>query len=237
MPQQNKLPNFLPVLLIIAGLLVAALAWLVVRTKSNQPIPIAVVEELEMQTPAIDSPQQSIAEKVEKNEESQTLAPPKTTLTDIAKTAWGWNPAFQKWYGKTAPDITLIDLAGKTHKLSDYHGKDVMMVIWATWCGPCKEMIPHLIALQNRIGNEKLAILAVSYITFNNTTKMIKGFVSRNRRINYSVFPTDIRAVPSPYNQIEGIPCVFFIDPEGKIKFATEGQISFGLMKAILAAR
>jgi len=86
----------------------------------------------------------------------------KMNLEDVIRSASGWGPAYESWRGKEAPDFTLRDLDGKVHKLSDYRGKDVMLVFWATWCPPCMMEIPHLIALRNRVGADKLAILAIT---------------------------------------------------------------------------
>jgi peroxiredoxin len=163
--------------------------------------------------------------------------PARPRLEDVINSAVGWGPIHQSWYGKPAPDFTLTDIAGKQHKLSDYRGKDVMLVMWATWCRPCITEIPHLIALQNVVGKEKVAILAISYITPMNTENMIKGFGASNGRINYPVFAVQESLMSAPYNIIEGIPSSFFIDPQGRIKLATSGMLSLGYMKAILQAQ
>ncbi len=160
----------------------------------------------------------------------------KASLRDIIRAARTWGPAYEPWIGKAAPDFTLTDLAGKQHNLSDYRGKNVMLVFWATWCGPCVREVPHLIALRNLISEDELAILAISYNSPNNTTEMIKKFVKRNKRINYTVSSTDAYTMPNPYNTINSIPCSFFIDPDGKIKLATVGLLSLGSMKAIIQA-
>ena len=181
---------------------------------------------------------ESFGESSGRSTKTDTKPPtnPKVSLNDVIKAARTWQPAYQSWYGKTAPDFTLTDINGEQHKLSDYRGKSVLIVFWATWCRPCLTEIPHLIALRNTISKDKLAILGISYITPRNTTEMVKNLVERNKRINYTVFSSDMRAMPRPFNTINSIPCSFFINPDGKIKLATVGVLSLGAIKAILEA-
>ena len=163
--------------------------------------------------------------------------PSTLTMNEVIETARIWEPVYQSWVGKTTPDFTLTALDGKLHKLSDYRGKDVMIVFWATWCRPCIVEIPHVIALRKIINKDKLAILAVSLLSERNTLKMVKDFVAENKRINYPVLAVDPGALPQPYNTVDDIPCSFFIDPQGKIKLATVNTLQLGEMKRILQAQ
>ena len=45
--------------------------------------------------------------------------------------------------GALAPDFTLPDLDGHAVTLSSFKGKVVLLDVWATWCPPCRAMIPH----------------------------------------------------------------------------------------------
>ncbi|MHC4620027.1 MAG: peroxiredoxin family protein [Planctomycetota bacterium] len=168
--------------------------------------------------------------------EPEPLNPPAPRLEDVIRSARTWGPVYQSWYGRRAPDFTLTDINGKQHKLSDYRGKDVMLVFWATWCRPCIIEIPHLIALRNVVGEDKLAILAVSYISPMNTAEMVKNFVKENERINYTILPAETSGMPAPYDTVNSIPTSFFVDPQGRMKLATSGLLSLGYMKAILQA-
>ena len=155
------------------------------------------------------------------------------TLADVINTARTWQPAFTRWTGKPAPDFTLTDITGKTHTLSRYRGRNVLIIFWATWCRPCIMEIPHLIALRNIIDRDKLVMLAIS----NENPQRVKRFLA-NGKINYTVFAAqDNAAMPEPYNRVTSIPSSFFIDPDGKIKLSTAGLLSLGSIKAILQAQ
>lgn len=43
-----------------------------------------------------------------------------------------------------APDFELVDTEGRTHRLSDYRGRTVIINFWTTWCPPCREEIPSM---------------------------------------------------------------------------------------------
>lgn len=62
--------------------------------------------------------------------------------------------------GKQAPDFTIVD-GQKTVSLSQFRGKTVVLNFWATWCGPCVQEVPSIMALQKQMG-DKIVILAVS---------------------------------------------------------------------------
>ncbi len=168
--------------------------------------------------------------------ETKPAASAKVSLDDIIKAAKSWGPGYTSWYGKTAPDFTLTDTAGKQHKLSDYRGRNVLLIFWATWCPACKMEIPHLIALRNTIGEDKLAILAAS----DEDPAKVKKFIAE-KKINYTVL-LDKGNMPKPFGVkriygITGIPCSFFIDAEGKIKLAAVGVVPLSEIKAILQAK
>jgi thiol-disulfide isomerase/thioredoxin len=61
--------------------------------------------------------------------------------------------------GRPAPDFTLSDGAATVH-LASYRGRVVLLNFWATWCGPCVEEMPSLLALHH--SQPDLAIVAVS---------------------------------------------------------------------------
>lgn len=71
-------------------------------------------------------------------------------------------PANGQLIGNLAPDFELPTLDGKTLKLSDLHGKAVLLNFWATYCGPCKVEMPWFVELQKEYGPQGLQIVGVA---------------------------------------------------------------------------
>jgi len=157
---------------------------------------------------------------------------PIMSIDEIIASANGWTTAYQDWIGKEAPDFTLKGIDGVNYKLSDFRGKNVAIVFWATWCGPCKMEIPHLIALRNVMSKDDLQILAITKEEYT----LVNDFATQSQ-MNYPVLLNPKNILPPPFDAISSIPTSFFIDPQGKIKLATSGSLTLGTLKAIVRAK
>lgn len=141
-----------------------------------------------------------------------------------------WDVAFPSWAGKAAPDFTVNDIHGPSHKLSDYHGKNLLVVFWATWCPACNAEIPHLIELRKMYPEDELTILAVS----NESKEELKQFADE-KGINYTVSVLG-SALPEPFSNVTSIPTTFFIGRDGTIKVTALGVVPVKQAKAIVEA-
>lgn len=142
------------------------------------------------------------------------------TLDDIIASRQSWDPEFKTWFGRPAGDLAVKDIGGNVHNLSDYKGKNVVVVFWATWCPACNMEIPHLIKLREKYDADNLQIIAVS----NEPVETLKPFVDA-KNINYTV-ATFTGPLPPPFDSVRGIPTSFFIDPDGNLKLAVVGLVS-----------
>ena len=113
----------------------------------------------------------------------------------------------------TAPAWELKSLDGQTLKSSDFKGKVVVLVFWATWCRPCLAEIPDLVSLQNSYGKDGLTIVGIS-VDRGDPAK-VQSF-AKEKGLNYPVVFAD-KLVREAYGGIEVIPATFLIDKEGKL--------------------
>jgi len=114
---------------------------------------------------------------------------------------------------RAAPDFELKDLNGRVFRLTDYKGRVVLLNFFATWCGPCRQEIPHLLKLRQKFGDQGVEVIGVSLD--HEVDTVLKPFIQRYE-ITYPVL-LGTREVVLDYGGIRGIPTTFVIDHNGTI--------------------
>jgi thiol-disulfide isomerase/thioredoxin len=109
-------------------------------------------------------------------------------------------------------DFTLDALDGSRLSLSSFKGKVVFLSFWATWCGPCKEELPSIQALYQKLSGKGFVVLAVD---LGEGKAKVEQFVKANN-LTFPVLLDGDAAVGSSYGA-SSIPTNYLIDRSGRI--------------------
>jgi thiol-disulfide isomerase/thioredoxin len=112
-----------------------------------------------------------------------------------------------------APDFSLKSFDGQEITLSQLRGKVVLLDFWATWCGPCKESIPHLIQLYKTYRENGFEMIGMSLDK--GDADVVRNF-AKSLDIPYPIVIAPEEVVRN--YRVTSIPTTFFIDKEGKIR-------------------
>ena len=132
-----------------------------------------------------------------------------------------------------ARDFELKDLDGKTHKLSDYKGRIVVVNFWATWCPPCRAEIPSMQRAWNILKEKNVMMLAVHV---GGNEDKIWSFLT-DFGIDFPVLIDGTSRVSRSWPMM-GLPTSFIIDPQGRTALRAIGGREWddpGLVKSILS--
>ena len=119
--------------------------------------------------------------------------------------------------GKVAPEIEGEDTVGNKIKLSDYRGKIVVLSFWASWCGPCMEMVPSEIHLAERMKGKPFALVGVNGDAVRNDA----NHAIEKEKITWQSFWSKEGpegSIPRIWN-VPGWPTVYVLDQNGVIRF------------------
>lgn len=110
-----------------------------------------------------------------------------------------------------AEDFKFNDIKGKSHTLSEYKGKWVVVNYWGTYCPPCLEEIPDLVSFAEK--NKKDAVV-LGFDAGGTTVKDLLKF-SEDNMMDYTIAPTQ-ESTMTAFGILQGIPTSYVLTPEGE---------------------
>jgi len=126
------------------------------------------------------------------------------------------------WAGGATPSLALRDLQGKEHKLADYRGKVVVINFWATWCDPCREEMPSMQRLLDKLAGKPFAILAVD---FGEGAPRINEFLKKVP-VRFTVLLDRDTSAATAW-KVKVLPTTLVLDPQQRIRYSVVGDLEW----------
>lgn len=118
---------------------------------------------------------------------------------------------------RMAPAFAATTMDGKHVSMDDLSGKVVLIDFWATWCGPCREALPHMKKIAQKFAGEPLVIVSVSLDNDANDEKW-RTFVAQNQMTSLQVRDGGWTGPLATKFGVNAIPHTFTIDADGVMR-------------------
>ena len=138
--------------------------------------------------------------------------------------------------GRAAPDFQLRNLDGGQTQLSAFKGQVVLLDFWATWCAPCRAIMPKLNQLSREFKNQQVTVIGIDD---NEDDQTVRNFLHKNP----CDYPVLLSARTGPVMEsytVNSLPTLVLIDRNGLVADYTRGDGSEteGMLRAdIVRAR
>ena len=121
------------------------------------------------------------------------------------------------------PAIAFKDAEGKDIKLADFHGRYMLVNLWATWCGPCINELPELAKLQSELPQDRVTVVPVDVLERLDAGKL-GDFLKMHGAGGLPVYVDSDRATQRGFVANE-LPLTVLIDADGhEVARAAGGQ-------------
>ncbi|MGR9088759.1 MAG: TlpA family protein disulfide reductase [Gammaproteobacteria bacterium] len=133
-------------------------------------------------------------------------------------------PSVSSTLSSPLPEFSFPDLSGRQRSLSEWQDSVLVINFWATWCPPCREEIPELIALQNQYSEKGLQIIGIAVEDRDPVAEFV-DFIG----IEYPVLVAGDQGIAMSRqlgNGVGAVPFTLVVDRQGQIVHRQPGQMS-----------
>ena len=133
------------------------------------------------------------------------------------------------WPAQAADGFSLKDMSGKTHTLTDYKGKWVLVNFWATTCTICAAELPEVISTYQRYAPRGLEIVAVA---MSYDPAWLVAEYATKKRLPFKVALDTHGELERAFGGIEGTPTSFLIGKKGEMLEKIVGRPDFEQLRS-----
>ncbi len=121
--------------------------------------------------------------------------------------------------GDVPPNYLGRDSNGDDVTLEDHKGKIVVISFWASWCTPCLKELPILENIQNKVGTDKVKVIAINFKEDSKKYRKIKKLLSS---LNLTLTHDKRGSIGKKFG-VEAIPNLFIVSKNGELVFHNVG--------------
>ena len=127
--------------------------------------------------------------------------------------------AIKPWKGK--PTLVLVgnDVEGKPVDLKSMQGRVLVVNFWATWCEPCRDEMPSLQRLRDKLAGKPFEVITV---TFGESAEKITHFLGKEQ-IKLPVLLDTQKEAAKGWG-VGGLPMTFLVDARGRVRYSVFGE-------------
>ena len=115
--------------------------------------------------------------------------------------------------------FSLPDQKGKSHELSDYSGRVILVNFWASWCPPCIYEMPELTRLRQHFADKPFEILAINVGEKKYKVRKFTKLISFELPVLLDTRNETFKAWG-----VETLPTSFLVDASGKVRYRVRGN-------------
>jgi thiol-disulfide isomerase/thioredoxin len=128
-------------------------------------------------------------------------------------------PDIKPWKGKATLSLAGSDIEGNAFDLKELQGRVLVVNFWATWCEPCREEMPSLQRLRERLDGRSFDVLTVN---FGESRERITQFLG-HEKVALPVL-LDPRKDTAKAWGVGGLPMTFLVDARGRVRYSVFGE-------------
>lgn len=133
--------------------------------------------------------------------------------------------------GAEAPRFKAKSLEGEMFDNASVKGKAVLVQIWATWCGVCRNDQPHVDDAIDEFGGDGLVVLAVNA---GESRRTVQSYLARSPRKGHVILTADTNL--AAVFRAQGVPHYVLIDRDGKVEREVTGGLRSGVSRFVAGA-
>ena len=132
------------------------------------------------------------------------------------------------WTATTTPPLALKDVEGRRVDLAGLRGRVVVVNFWATWCAPCKDELPSLQRLREKMTGKPVEVLTVNY---GEMAERVRPFVEKEGLTLPVLLDTQKDA--GREWRVGGLPMTFIVDAKGRARYSAFGELDWSTGEAL----